>query len=439
MSINWSLVREEATQLLAELIQINTVNPPGNESEAALYLQRFLKNEGIEATIYASASNRGNLVATLPGSGQARPLVLLSHLDVVGANPSQWSHPPFEAAIADGYIWGRGALDTKGMVAMEVMTLVLYKRSGQTPRRSLTLVAGADEEAGGQFGIEWLLNQDIADLKEIEYVINEGGEGKVWNNIPIFFCQSGEKGILWLKLTVKGTPGHASMPTKENVIHRMATIISRLNRRKRVVTLGPTSRGYLSVLARKRGLKLAESSAAADYSLKMFANRHFRNERSVQAMLYNTVTPTVIKAGEKTNVLAESCELTLDCRLLPGETPEVFLNELQRLVNDQMVEYEVIQSATPTESGLDTELYQVMEQVVRQTVPQAVLVPFLSPDGSDSRYFRQRGIVAYGFMPVLLGETELQRMHGVDERLSLDNLELGTRILYQVVERMNKA
>jgi acetylornithine deacetylase/succinyl-diaminopimelate desuccinylase-like protein len=438
MSINWSLVREEATQLLAELIHINTVNPPGNESEAALYLQRFLKNEGIEATIYASASNRGNLVATLPGSGEEGSLVLLSHLDVMGANPSQWSHSPFEATIADGYIWGRGALDMKGMVAMEAMTLVLYKRSGQTPRRSLTLVAAADEEAGGQFGIEWLLNQDIADLKGIEYVINEGGEGKIWNHVPVFSCQCGEKGILWLKLTVKGTSGHAAMPTQGNAIHRMATIISRLNRRKAMVTLGATSRGYLSVLARKRGLKLTENSAATDYSLKMFANRHFRNERLVQAMLYNTITPTIIKAGEETSILAESCELTLDCRLLPGENPEVFLKEVQQLINDRMVEYEVIQSAAPTESSIDTQLYQVMEQVVQQTVPQAVLVPFLAPGRTDSRYFRERGIIAYGFMPVLLGETELQRTHGIDERLSLDNLELGTRILYQVVERMNK-
>jgi acetylornithine deacetylase/succinyl-diaminopimelate desuccinylase-like protein len=436
MSINWSEIREEATQILADLIQINTVTPPGNESEAALYLQRFLKSEGIDATIYASASNQGNLVATLQGTGQAKPLVLLSHLDVVAANPSQWSHSPFEATIADGYIWGRGALDMKGMIAMEVMTLVLYKRSGRTPRRALTLVAAADAESGGQFGMEWLLEQNIPDLMEIEYVINEGGEGKIWNNAPLFSCQSGEKGILWLKLTVKGTAGHASMPTKENAIQRMATVINRLNRRKQVMTLGATSRGFLAGLARKRGLKLSENSAATDYSLKMFANRHFRNERSVQAMLYNTVTPTILKAGEKADALAENCELTLDCRLLPGETPEAFFNEVQRIVNDTTVEYEVIQRAVPTESTIDTQLYRVMEQVVRQTVPQAILVPYLSSGGTDSRYFRQRGITAYGFMPVLISEAELQRAHGADERLSLDNLELGTRILYQVVEQI---
>jgi acetylornithine deacetylase/succinyl-diaminopimelate desuccinylase-like protein len=436
MKINWPEVREEATRILIDLIRLNTVNPPGNETEAALYLQRYLQKEGVEAAIYASASNRGNLVAVLPGSGQARPLVLLGHLDVVAANPKDWSHPPFDAVIADDFIWGRGALDMKGMLAMEVMSLVLYKRSGQIPRRDLIFIAAADEEAGGQFGIEWLLGQDISGLDQVEYVINEGGEGKLWNGIPVFSCQNGEKGVLWLKLTVKGLPGHASMPSKTNAIQRMATIISRLNRRKQVMTLSQTSREFLSGLARKRGLKLTPNSAAVDYSLKMFVNRHFHHERSVQAMLYNTVTPTVIKAGEKTNVLAETCELTLDCRLLPGETPEGFLTELQQLVNDSEVEYEVLHSAAPTESSSDTQLYRVMEQVVRQTVPEAILVPYLSPGGTDSRYFRQRGVTAYGFMPIMIDETELQRMHGIDERLSLDNLEMGTQILYQVVEEI---
>ncbi|HYH03213.1 MAG TPA: M20/M25/M40 family metallo-hydrolase [Bacillota bacterium] len=434
MNINWTEVRDEAIRILSDLIRIKTVNPPGNESEAALYLQRVLNEAGIESTIYASASNRGNLVATLKGNGRAKPLVLLSHLDVVGANPSQWSHPPFEAEIDNGYIWGRGALDMKGMIAMELVALLLYKRSGQVPDRDLIMVAAADEEAGGNFGMEWLLEQDIPGLKNAEYVINEGGEGGVWNGFPYFSCQNGEKGVLWLKLTVKGTPGHASMPGKDNAIVRMATIINRLNRHKHLMQLCATSRGFLAALALKRGLRLPEDSAAGDYSLKMFASRYFREERSVQAMLYNTATPTIIRAGEKTNVLAEACELTLDCRLLPGETPQGFLKELKGIVNDPDVEYEIIQTADPTESDLNTRLYEVMEEAVRKIMPEAALVPYLSPGGTDSRYFRQRGITAYGFMPVIINESELQRMHGIDERLSLDNLELGTKILYEVLQ-----
>ncbi|HEY8463235.1 MAG TPA: M20/M25/M40 family metallo-hydrolase [Bacillota bacterium] len=436
MNLNWMEVRKEAVRILSDLIRIKTVNPPGNESEAALYLQQLLNEAGIEATIYASASNRGNLVATLKGSGRARPLILLSHLDVVAANPLQWSHPPFAAEVADGYVWGRGALDMKGMLTMELMALLLYKRSGQIPERDLILVAAADEEAGSRFGMEWLLEQDIPEIKAAEYVINEGGEGGIWHDCPYFSCQNGEKGILWLKLTVKGTAGHASMPAKDNAIDRMAAVLNRLKRHKQLMQLCQTSRGFLTALARKRGLHLPEDAAAADYSLRMFASRHFRENRSVQAMLYNTVTPTIIRAGTKTNVLPETCELTLDCRLVPGQTPEEFLTELKGIINDNEIEYEVLQAAAPTESALNTTLYKEMEQAVQKIMPEAMLVPYLSPGGTDSRYFRQRGITAYGFMPVIINETELQRMHGIDERLSLDNLELGTKILYEVVQRV---
>lgn len=438
MNIDWLAVRDEAIQILADLIRINTVNPPGNESEAALYLQRLLGVAGIESTIYASASNRGNLVARLPGTGRLKPLILLSHLDVVGANPKQWLHPPFAAEIADGYIWGRGALDMKGMLTMEALVMLLYQRSGQTPDRDIILVAAADEEAGGDFGMDWLMDQDIPGLKEAEYVINEGGEGTMRGDCPTFSCQNGEKGILWAKLTVKGTAGHASMPAKDNAVVRMAEIVNRLNRHKQVMRLCETSRGFLAALAHRRGMRISDDTAAGDYSLKMFASRYFKQERSVQAMLYNTVTPTIIRAGEKTNVLPETCELTLDCRLLPGETPEGFLAQIKTLVNDTEVEYEIIQAAQPTESPLDTPLYQAMEQAVQEEMPQALVVPYLSPGGTDSRHFRQRGITAYGFMPVLISETELQRMHGVDERLSLENLELGIRILYGTVTRIAK-
>jgi acetylornithine deacetylase/succinyl-diaminopimelate desuccinylase-like protein len=436
MKINWRKIREEATRMLVDLIRINTVNPPGNETEAAVYLQQILNREGIESAIYASASNRGNLVARLAGSGKKRPLILLSHLDVVGFNPNQWSHPPLSGEICDGYIWGRGTLDMKGMTVMEALSLLLFKRSGAIADRDLILIAAADEEAGGESGMNWLMNQEIPGLKEAEYVINEGGEGGLRDGVPVFACQNGEKGVLWLKLTVSGTPGHASMPAKLNAIKQAAQIINRLERNKQVMHLCQTSRGFLTALAVQKGLRIPADPDTADYSLKIFANRHFHAERSVQAMLYNTISPTVIKAGEKCNVLPESCELTLDCRLLPGETPEGFLAQLKRLIGETGVEYEVIHAASPTESPMDTELFQVMEKAVRSEVSGALLVPYLSPGGTDSRYFRMRGITAYGFMPVIISEDELQTMHGNDERISLDNLELGIRILYQVLSEI---
>lgn len=434
--INWARINQEVRNLLIDLIKINTVNPPGNELEAAKYLQKVFEREGISSSIYESSPGRGNLVARIPGNGQGRPLVLLAHLDVVAANPAQWSHPPFAAEIADGFLWGRGAIDMKGMLAMETMAMLLLKRSGQAPGREVILAAAADEEAGSGHGVEWLLKQDIPGLSQAEYVINEGGEGKIDNGIPVYACQNGEKGVLWVKMKVHGTPGHASMPSKDNAIVRMAVLLNRIGRYKPTVTLSKTTREFLTEMAKARGVRVSNNSANLDYSLQLFAGRHFKKERSVQAMLYNTISPTIIKAGEKTNVLPDTCEATLDCRLVPGETPEGFLQKLKSIVNDSTVEWEVLQTAEPTESPVNTELFSVIQKTVRRLNPKAIAVPYLSPGGTDSRYFRKRGITAYGFFPIILSENELQRMHGIDERISLENLELGTRILYETVKEV---
>jgi acetylornithine deacetylase/succinyl-diaminopimelate desuccinylase-like protein len=433
MISDWGQVRDEVTGILVDLIRINTTNPPGNETEAAVYIQELLNREGIKSTIYESGPKRANLVARIEGSGQSRPLVLLSHLDVVGANPGQWSHPPFAAEIADDYVWGRGALDMKNMAAMELVSMIRYQRSREIPNRDLILVAAADEEVGGIYGMEWLIKQAIPGLENAEYIINEGGEGIIRQGVPVYACQNGEKGILWVKLSVRGTPGHASMPSKDNAIARMAKILNKIGRYKQPMTLCETTRGYISEMAKLTGTNFSTASAGRDYSLKIYAGRHFKNERSVQAMLYNTISPTIIRAGEKTNVLPEVCEATLDCRLLPGETPEHFLEKLESNTNDSSVSFEVIQAAAPTESAVDTELFKVMQKAVRTENPQSLVVPYLSPGGTDSRFFRKKGITAYGFVPIILPESELQRMHGVDERISLKNLEQGTRILYNVI------
>lgn len=434
MTIDWNKIRNEVAGIAADLIRINTANPPGNEAEAALYLQEILHREGIEATIYASASKRGNLVSTLKGTSKARPLILLSHLDVVSATPNQWSHPPFSGEISDGYLWGRGALDMKGMLAMELMAFILYKRSGAMSERDLILVATADEKAGGKFGLEWLIEQDIPGIREAEFVISKGEEGTHYNDTPAYACQNGEKATLWVRLSASGKPGRASLPGKENPILKIAGVLSKLARTKRTISLCETTRAYLSILALQKGLRIPQESAARDLSLKLFAGKHARSERSIKTMFYNTVTPTIIKGGELVNILPERCELTLDCRLLPGETPGEFLESLKNHVNAPDIQWEIIQATSGSESPIATGLFDVIEKAICAVKPGALLLPHLSPGNTDLRYFRHRGITAYGFMPVLVSETERDRNHGVDERISLDNLEEGTRILYEVIK-----
>jgi acetylornithine deacetylase/succinyl-diaminopimelate desuccinylase-like protein len=429
-------IKDEAVKLLTDLIRINTVNPPGNELEAARYVKEILDREGIENTIHEAAPGRANLVARIPGTGRFKPLVLLSHLDVVEANPAQWKHDPFGGIITDDYIWGRGALDMKGMLTMELLALLQIKRSGKAPDRDLILVAAADEEAGGERGISWLLEQGIPGLKEAEYVINEGGEGVTLDGRPIYSCQNGEKGVLWVNLGVTGTPGHASMPVKDNAILHMNQVLNRLSGLKPELTLSATTRAYITAIANAKGITLPPDPELRDQRLKRLISQELEHERSLQAMFYHTISPTIMMAGMKTNVLPEKCELTLDCRLLPGETPESFLRKLQDRIDDPQITMEIIHAAPPTESSVDTELFKVMERVVDRENSQALVVPYLSPGGTDSRYFRRLGITAYGFMPILISEEELQRMHGIDERLSLANLEQGTRILTQVVREI---
>lgn len=440
MKIEWKDLKYTIAHTLSDLIKINTTNPPGNETQAAIFVQEILKKEGIDSQIYESEPGRGSIVARIEGSGTGKPIILLSHLDVVEASPELWECDPFSGKIDDEFVWGRGALDMKGMLVMELFAMILIKRSGMIPEREIILVSVADEEAGGVGGIEWLLKQNINGLDEAEYVLNEGGFGKVENGIPIYSCQNAEKGVLWLKMHCEGTAGHASMPSKDNAIVRINEAVIKLIKSENEIKLCETTRNYLKRLADIKNIRIdIDDQEATDSSIKSFANTYLKDERSVQAMLYNTISPTTIKAGKKINVLPESCEITLDCRLLPGETPHQYLEKVKNMIDDPKIKMEMLTSTVPTESSINTELYHIIEAVITEEMPCAVVAPLLFQASTDSRCFRKKNITSYGFIPILISEEELQSLHGVNERISLENLEQGTRILYEVISRVSNA
>ncbi len=435
--LNWATVREETTRILQDLIRINTTNPPGNEIEIAIYLQDLLARHQIGATIYEKAPGRASLVARLKGSGEKRPLVLLAHTDVVAAQAAKWEHPPFAGHVAEEMVWGRGALDMKGMLALELMALILFKQSGQTAQRDLILVAAADEEAGGQYGMEWLFKEEIPGLKEAEYVINESGEGQIINGVPVYSCQAGEKGILWLKLLVKGTSGHASLPLGDNVIYQMGLILNKLRQLQQEPSLSATGKAFLEGMASFQGYPLPEKWEKESFlELLGLVNKGATHAKRLEAMFYNTISPTVIKAGEKLNVLPDICELSLDCRLVPGLLPEDFLGYLRENLRDFPVEMEIIEQSQATESRINSQLFQVIEEVVKREDQRGLVLPTLASGATDSRFFRQQGITAYGFMPFLVSEAEISTMHGINERIAIDNLERGARMLYRIVEKI---
>ena len=428
--IDWKEVTEEATDLLCRYIAIDTSNPPGNEEAAALFLADILRREGLESQLYQAAPSRANLSARLPGDGSKRPLILLNHTDVVPAEPPFWQEPPFAGTIRDGVIWGRGALDMKGMAVMELMTFLLLKRHGIPLKRDVVFLALADEEGGGDVGIEWM-DRHHPEVMDAEYVLNEGGYGfteLLGVRRPIFNCSIGEKGPLWLKLRAQGTPGHGSVPHDDNSLERLVRALYRVQRWQHPITVLPETEMYLRGL--HEGGFLAEMPGEGALAQAAQVNPVIR------AVLTNTVSVTTCTAGYKHNVIPALSEASLDCRLLPGQSAEAFVEEVRSIIDDPKVEIEEVYRSETVSSPVQTELFSILGDVIRERIEKALVLPSISPGFTDSRIFRQRGVVAYGLIPVLLEPVEAATIHGHNERISIENLRLGTQFLFETVRRL---
>lgn len=445
-------VEEEVTSILSNLIKIDTTNPPGNETKAAEYLARILEEDGFECEILESTPGRGNIITRLRGSVGKPRLLLLSHLDVVAANPSEWSVPPFSGLIKDGFVWGRGAVDMKAMTAIEVMVMKLLKRNNVKLMGDVIFAATADEERGGQAGAGWLVENHFEKVKA-EYVINEGGGQAIpINGRNIFTVQTAEKGILWLKVKSRGTPGHGSIPgVADNAILRMCHVIEKLGKYRDPIILTSTVKHFLEVMAKGSShlgllLKaLVENPANGDEFIDKIAKQDKAFAEELRAMLRMTIAPTIVRGGIKENIIPSECEAVFDCRILPGQTTSAALSKIKTILSStcdmEKLEFEVIQSNEPSESPIDTPLYHTITQILREYDSNCSVTPLLLTGGTDSRFFRRLGAVCYGFHPMIsdlpYGEI-LKMIHGVDERISIRNLIFGTTILYNVVERFLK-
>ena len=429
-TIDWDALADEAVDLLQHYIRIDTTNPPGNEALATRFLAERLSDAGIESRTLVSAPGRANLVATLEAETDAKPLVLLNHTDVVPVEADQWQVEPFAGTIKDGFLWGRGALDMKGMAVLELLALLTLKRRGVRLRRPLKFLAVADEEAGSAYGAEWLAAHH-PEVLDGEFVINEGGYGAetfLGVERPLFGISMAEKSPLWLTLTATGRPGHGSMPHDDNVLDRVVRAMQRIQSWQRPHMLTPAVAESLSV-AHAEGyidLDLERASAAA------VAERY----RPLEPVLMNTISATGLHAGMKHNVIPATASATIDCRLVPGYAQEHFLAELRQVIDDPKIELEtVFASESPVTTGR-TELQEAIGPVCAEAMPDAALLPRVTAGFTDSRTFRRRGIPAYGFVPMLLGPDEQGGMHGNNERISLRNLRLGVEVLFKVVERV---
>jgi len=443
-------VGKEAAELLSHLIKIDTSNPPGNELEAAEFLAGELEREGLECEVLESEPGRGNLIARIEGSGEKPSLLLLSHLDVVPAKAEEWSVPPFSGLIKDGYIWGRGALDCKGLAVAEAMVMKLIKREGLKLRGDLIYAATADEEMGGSKGVGWLVEHHLDKIRA-EYVINEGGGFSIpLEGRRIYTVQTAEKGVIWLRIKAKGRPGHGSIPGfADNAVQRMARVIEALGRHRSRIRATPTVKRFIEGLAAERGglqrllSRLLMNPLLADRILDRMAERDRAMAENLRAMLRNTIAPTIIKGGVKENIIPSECEAVFDCRILPGETKETLLAEIKGVLSKagidlDKLEFEYLQTSEPTESPMDTTLYRAIEETMEELDPGSRVIPLMVTGGTDSRYLRRAGCICYGFFPIKVEEPSklLSMVHGVDERISVENLIFSIKALYSVVRRM---
>jgi len=441
-------IEEEVTNLLSDLIRINTTNPPGNETEAAKHLAETLKKEGFKCELFESAPGRGSIITRLKGTGEKPNLLLLSHLDVVTANPKEWSVDPFEGVVKDGFVWGRGALDMKSMTAMEAIALKLLKRNNVKLKGDVILAATADEERGGEAGVGWLV-RNYPEKIQANYVVNEGGGLAIpFNGKNIYTIQTAEKGIYWFNVKAKGRPGHGSVPgTADNAILRMNRVVEKLGNYRAKMTVVPPARQFLTEVAKQNKMVqqaitlLLQNPDVGDQILDTLAQKDKTMAEEIRAKLRMTIAPTIIHGGVKENIIPSECEAVFDCRILPGQTPADAMDEIKGLLKNidlEKLEFETIQANEPSESPMNTPLYEQIVNVVKEFEPNSSVAPILLTGGTDSRFLRKTGSICYGFQPMRsdmpYGEI-LKSIHGIDERISIENLVFGTSVLYNVVER----
>ncbi len=442
--INWKLASEETVQHLSRLIQAETVNPPGNELPAILLIKEILEKEGFNGgdfQILESAPGRVNLVARLRGDGSARPLMLSGHVDVVPVEREHWSHDPFGGEVIDGEIWGRGALDMKGFLAMYLQVFLQVRRGSLPLKRDLILAAVADEENGFTHGSRFLAEQHPG-LINAEYALTEGGAFPVYvGKSKAYMIQVAEKGMCWLRMTASGKPGHGSLPHDDNAVQHLARAVDNLARSGHLpVHITPTFSNMLKAASKQvRWPVGALASLLANPALVNLVLSAARGpmRSMLVAMTTNTCTPTVLKAGSKTNVIPSTAEVQLDCRKLPGQSPDDVQREVMHACGGG-VSLETILATDGAEVSTGTSLYATLERCTRKMDSEGIIIPFLMPGATDASQYQKAGIQTYGFTPGLV-PPEFPTMtlgHGHNERLPVSFIETGLPVLWEVINEV---
>jgi acetylornithine deacetylase/succinyl-diaminopimelate desuccinylase-like protein len=433
-------IHARPVEILQRLIQFNTTNPPGNEAACIAYARGLLTDAGIESLVIEKVQNRPNLIARLEGAGKAPPLLLYGHVDVVTTDKQKWDQPPFEGKLLDGYVWGRGALDMKGGVAMMLSAFLRAKAEGLQPPGDILLAIVSDEEAGGDVGAKFLVEEHPELFKDVRYALGEfGGFTLRLGGKRLYPIMIAEKQICWIKATVRGQGGHGSMPVRDGAMARLGRALQQLDENSLPIHVTPPARMMVEAMSSALGgftgaiLGQLANPALANSILKLLGERG----KIFAPLLRNTVSPTMLTASDKVNVIPNEVSVGMDGRLLPGYTPEDMLTEL-RAILDPGVDLEVVRhDPGPAEPNMG--LFDTLSGILREADPEGIPVPLILSGVTDARFFSRLGIQTYGFLPMALPEdfNFTSIIHSANERVPAAAIEFGAQAMYEALKRFS--
>lgn len=433
-NVNAQSIEDQAVIWLKEFLKIDTINPPGNESRAVDFYKKIFDAEGIEYTTAESAPGRGNIWARIKG-GNEPALILLQHTDVVPADQKYWTVDPLLGEERDGYIWGRGALDMKNTGISQLSTFLSLHRKNIPLNRDVVFLATADEEAGGYYGVGWLIQNHPEIFTNAGLLINEGGGGEYNGIETIFSIEVTQKVPVWLRLTTTDTPGHGSMPNPSSAVTKMINVLDTIKNHTFPARIIPSVDAVFSSMSLSADSEWADAYADMSLAVKEpgFLKKLQIYSPSQHALTRDTCSITRFGASNKINVVPPETWAEIDCRILPDRTSEEFLADFSLLLSDQDVNIEVIMAFTSAVSSANSKLYRAIEKVTGERHPGSRVTPGVSTGFTDSHFTRDLGIASYGFDPIIVPEKEFTRIHGNDERVSIDGFRRGVTDLLAII------
>ena len=425
-------------ELLRRLLRFDTSNPPGNEGPCLEFIAELLRSAGLEPAFYARGAQRPNLLARLRGRGASPPLLLYGHVDVVPARASEWVYPPFGADLVDGEVWGRGALDMKGGVAMFLAALLRAAEERFEPAGDVILALLSDEEAGSSFGAAYVVAEHPGLFEGVRYALSEVGAFTQWTaGRPLYPIQVAEKRRCVIQATIRGRGGHGATVVRGTAAEAAGRFLMRLTKSTLPAHVTPLARLMIDSMApalpshQRLALRSILRASLTDRILKVFGE----DGDTLRPLFHNTATPTVLAGGESTNVVPTELTVTLDGRVLPGYTPYDLVQELRQLLGD-VAHFEIVREEPSPRSDPDLTLFPLLAEVLTEGDPRGTPIPMLLPGYTDARYFDRLGIQTYGFLPMRLPRhvtTEL--IHAPNERVPAEAVQFGADRIYEVLRR----